>query len=91
MPFANPIERAIHFQKHGHEFGAGSETEYENLADVFMTGPLVLTMRECIRPNGNDRVRVNIANNHFAVGVVQSDIVKTYFIVPSIGYTGRAA
>lgn len=82
MPFASPNERAIHFAKHGHEFGAATEIDYENLADAFMGGPLTLTMRECTRQNGTDRLRVNIANDHFGVAVVARNIVVTYYIVP---------
>ena len=33
--FQNAIERAIHFQKHGHEFGAADEFVYEQIADNF--------------------------------------------------------
>jgi len=82
MPFANSTERTIHFAKHGHEFGAATEIDYENLADAFMGGPLTLTMKECTRPNGTDRLRVNIANDHFGVAVVAGNILVTYYIVP---------
>lgn len=82
MPFANDQERALHFKRHGHEFQAANALEYENMADAFMTAPLAITMRECVRPNGTDRVRINIANKHFGVGVVQSEIVQTFYIVP---------
>jgi hypothetical protein len=82
MPFANDYERDIHFKKHGSEFGAATEIQYEQMADAFMTGPMVLTMRECVRPNGTDRLRINIANKHFGVAVVASAILKTYYIVP---------
>lgn len=82
MPFANPFQRAIHFQKHGHEFAASSAIEYEQMADAFMTSPLLLTMRECIRPGGSDRVRINIANKHFGVAIVSSSVIKTFYIIP---------
>lgn len=82
MPFANADERAMHFQRHGREFGAGTELEYEQMADAFMISPLTLTMRECIRPNRTDRVRINIANNHFGVGVVASAVIRTFYVVP---------
>jgi hypothetical protein len=87
MPFANVLERDIHFKKYGHEFGATDELQYEEMADNFMVAPLTLTMRECTRPNGTDRVRLNIANKHFGVGVVASPIVRTFYGVRSL-FTG---
>lgn len=82
MPFANADEREIHFKKHGYEFNANTALEYEQMADVFMTMPLTLAMRECTRPNGTDRLRINITNSHFGVGVVASDVIQTYYVVP---------
>ena len=82
MPFATEYERAIHFAKHGHEFGDPTEIDYERRADEFMTGPRNLTTRECVRRNGTDRLRLNIANLHFGVAVVAKPIVVTHHIVP---------
>jgi len=82
MPFANTQQRDMHFARHGHEFGAADALQYEQLADAFMIMPLAITMRECIRPNGTDRVRINVANKHFGVGVVSSNVIQTYYIVP---------
>jgi len=89
MPFANAFERDIHFKKHGSDFGAATEIQYEQMADAFMTAPLTLTMRQCVRPNGTDRVRINIANKHFGVGAVASAIIQTYYIVPFHRYVRR--
>jgi hypothetical protein len=75
MPFANAEERSLHFKKHGHEFGATDEVEYEGMADAFMGGPMSITTRECVRPSGNHRVRVNIVHKHFGVAVVNRGIV----------------
>lgn len=82
MPFASALERAIHFKKHGSEFAATTELQYERMADAFMAAPMTLSMRECIRPNGTDRLRINVANNHFGVGIVASPMVRTFYIVP---------
>jgi hypothetical protein len=82
MPFANNLERDLHFERHGPALGAKSAIEYEVMADTFMTRPLTLTMRECIRPNQTDRVRINVANHHFGVGVVASAVIQTYYIAP---------
>jgi hypothetical protein len=54
MPFANELERAIHFAKHGHEFSASTEIDHERVADAFLSRPMTMTMRECIRPNRLD-------------------------------------
>jgi hypothetical protein len=83
MPFADVNQRAIHFAKHGHEFGAADELQYERMADRFLSGPMTMSMRECVRPNGTDRLRVNMANNHFGVAVIACAIIKTYYIVPT--------
>ena len=82
MPFSTAEERAIHFQKHGHEFQAATEVEYEQMADLFMTRAMNITMRECIRPNRTDRLRFDISNDHFGVAIVQTTTLKTYYIVP---------
>jgi hypothetical protein len=82
MPFANPQERAIHFAKHGHEFGASTEIDYERMADTFMSRPMTMTMRECIRPNRTHRLRVDLAKDHFGVAVVSANTVVTYYVVP---------
>lgn len=83
MPFASPDERAIHFARHGHEFGAANEVEYEQMADGFMSQPLTIGMRECTRPNGRDRIRIFLVNAHFGVAVVASTVVRTFYVVPT--------
>jgi hypothetical protein len=82
MPFSSPVERALHFQKYGYQFGAATEAEYEQMADQFMGKPINITMRECIRPNRTDRVRFDVSNDHFGVGIVSTTAVRTYHIVP---------
>jgi hypothetical protein len=82
MPFANAHERSIHFAKHGHEFGASTELDYERMADAFMNRPMTMTMRECIRPNGTRRLRVGLANDHFGAAVVASNTLITYYVLP---------
>ncbi len=47
-----------------------------------MVAPMTIAMRECVRPNGTDRVRMNLTNKHFAVAVVASTIIQTFYIVP---------
>ena len=81
MPFSSAEERAIHFQKHGHEFGATTEIQYEEMADAFMARAMNITMRECIRPNGIDRLRFDISNDNFGVAIVHTATLKTFYIV----------
>lgn len=83
MPFANAEERALHFARHGSALGAATELDYETMAETFMTSPMTITTRECFRQNGIDRLRINVANRHFAVAVVVSDTIRTYYVVPS--------
>lgn len=84
MPFANNFERALHFQKHGHEFGAATETDYERMADAFMFGILVSPVQECTRPNHVDRLRFSDPNRHFGVACVHPEIVRTFYRVSSL-------
>jgi hypothetical protein len=83
MPFANTMERALHFARHGAEFGVADENEYETLADAFMFGALPTDVNECLRPAGIDRLRFKDANRHFGVAVVTSNMVRTFFVVHS--------
>lgn len=46
MPFADANQRAIHFARHGHEFGAADELQYEQMGDGFLAGPITISMRE---------------------------------------------
>lgn len=81
MPFANVLERDIHYAKHGHEFGAANPAEYEQLADAFMYGPATPTTHECTRPQGLDQVRFDFASYHEAVARIAPAFLKTFLIV----------
>ncbi|SRR5258708_35406735 len=84
MPFANNFERALHFQKHGHEFGASTEIDYEQMADAFMFGILAPPAQECTRPNRVDRLRFNNSNRNFGVAHVRPEFLRTFYRVSSI-------
>jgi hypothetical protein len=93
VPFANANQRAIHFARHRHEFGAADEFEYERLADAFMTGPVHIDLYECINPTGtNDRNRLDGSTRHFGVAYGQL-VLRTYHIRDafSIAYRGGPA
>jgi len=81
MPFENATERAIHFAKHGKKFGIADELDYEQLADAFIFGPLLLPTRECIRPSLIDRLRFNGTNRHFGVACVAPEFIRTFYPV----------
>src|SRR6267142_5375187 len=81
MPFATADERDMHFKKYGYQFGAATAVEYEEMAEGFMAKPVNITLWECIRPNGMDRIRFDISNDHFGVGIVATATVRTYHIV----------
>lgn len=83
VPFESPRKREIHFYRHGNEFGAANEFDYERMADAFMSAPSRSDIPECIRRNPtNDLVRLNPRTRHFGVcyGVL---VVKTYYVPPA--------
>ncbi len=80
MPFPDPVQRALHFQRHGNEFGATDEFHYEQMADAFMSQPLHPSLHEGIRLHGaHDRIRLDAITRHFGVayGVLS---IRTYHI-----------
>jgi len=81
MPFVNSWERKIHFLKHGHEFGIGTEEEYEHMADTFMFGGMTPPTQECTRPNLVDRLRFNGTNRHFGVASIAPVFIRTFYPV----------
>jgi hypothetical protein len=80
VPFSTVMKRDIHFQRHGHEFGVATPEEYERMADTFMLGPLNSDTRECIRPNGNLRNRMDFVMFHFGAAEVHRPIIATFYI-----------
>ena len=81
MPFANAIERDMHFSKHGHKFGAADAFEYERMADVFMFGAIGIDTRECIRPGNIDRVRFDFGSHYQGVACIVPEFVRTFYPV----------
>ncbi|HEV2288629.1 MAG TPA: RHS repeat-associated core domain-containing protein [Candidatus Acidoferrales bacterium] len=75
--FADDSSLAAHFEKHGAEFGAKSEGEYEALAKDFLSGPKLEGVLEKVRPNG-DILRYNPATNEFGV-ISKSGAIRTFF------------
>jgi hypothetical protein len=68
VPFTNQTQRAKHFRKHGHEFGAVDEFAYEQMADAFMSQPMHPNLYECVNPTGTrDRNRLDAITRCFGV------------------------
>lgn len=82
VPFETQMDRDIHFQKHGRDFGAADAASYEQMADAFMYGAKNQTTMECRRPNLGDRLRFDRWNRRFACSSVQPDFLRTFYIVP---------
>jgi hypothetical protein len=81
VPFQTPLRRAIHFQRHGHEFGAKDEFEYERMADAFMMRVPSATMQQCFRPAGRDRLRIDHSLRHFGSASVKPEYLHTFHVV----------
>lgn len=79
MPFATVYERDIHFKRHGAEFGAATELEYEAMADRFMLGPMNADTRDCTRPNGDDYLRMELITADFGVTCVSTGFLRTFY------------
>src|ERR1700678_1405893 len=80
VPFANVMQRDIHFKRHGHEFGLTTAAEYEQLADAFMFGAMDADTHECVRPSGSLRDRMNFVTVHFGVAVIVRPALVTFYI-----------
>jgi hypothetical protein len=75
--FSDNEKLNVHYENHGSEFGASSETEYENLARDFLTGPKKDNVLETIRSNG-DILRYGPQSN--TLGVMSKDgNIRTFY------------
>lgn len=81
LPFSDKTELELHFLKHGHKFGLvpGQEADYERMADHFMFGVMTITMQECLRPSGVDRLRLDSAKVYFGVACTVPAFVRTFY------------
>jgi len=67
-----------HFQDHRFDFGADTESEYEELAESFLSNQNNPNILELIRPDNNDIVRFNPETDEF--GILSSDgHIITYY------------
>jgi len=78
VPFANAIQRQLHFVKHGHKFGAVDEFDYERMADTFMSMLMHPNMFECCRAVGTfDRIRLDGLTRFFGVAY-NGTVLRTF-------------
>jgi hypothetical protein len=79
--FLSTWQRSLHFAKHGHEFGALNEFDYEIMAETFMSAIMRPNMRECCRTTGtHDRCRIDGTTRQFGIAY---DVltIRTYYVV----------
>ena len=82
MPFENQMSRDLHFEKHGHEFGAPDAAAYEQMAEEFMFGVRNGATLECTQPNHGCRLRFDQWNRRFgAAQSVAPEFLKTFYRV----------
>jgi hypothetical protein len=74
---ASKCSECPQFRKHGGDFGAQTQAEYEQQAKDFLNGDLNSDTLEKVRPN-NDVVRYNPKTNEFGVKT-SSGTIRTYF------------
>jgi hypothetical protein len=89
VPFQDAMQRAIHFQKHGHEFGAADEFVYEQMADNFMSRALDADTAECVRVARADRVRLGCTLRHFGVACTAPAFVRTFYSISQTKIANR--
>jgi hypothetical protein len=80
VPFLNARLRAIHFIKHGSDFGATNEFDYERMADAFMSAPMHPDLYEGTCSTGtHDRIRLDALTRHYGVAY---DVltIRTYHV-----------
>ncbi len=89
MPFANARQRNIHFQKHGAEFGAATEADYEAMADLFMSGPMNANTKDCTRVACDDYVRMDLVKTDFGVTCISTAFLRTFYKPPAMKIWNR--
>jgi filamentous hemagglutinin len=75
--FADDAKRAAHFARHGTDFGASTEADYEAQASRFLYGPLAPNTLQKLRSAG-DIVRFNPTTGEFRLGT-PSGTIRTYY------------
>jgi pyocin large subunit-like protein len=76
--FASPSDRADHFKKHGMDFGATSQVEYEQMAVAFLNRRKGAHIFVGTRRSNGDIIRFDRISQAFAV-MGHNGIVKTFY------------
>jgi len=82
VPFGSVYQRDIHFQRHGAEFGAATQAEYEAMADLFTSGPMNADSRDCTRhrlDGDEDYVRMDLRRTDFGVNCANRGFLRTFY------------
>ena len=69
---------ADHFARHGSDFGAKTQVEYEKMASSFLTKKRSEEILEKVRPNSGDILRYNPNTNEFGV-LSKEGVIRTYY------------
>jgi hypothetical protein len=75
--FADSARRVTHYGDHAKDFGAATDIQYEQMADIFLGRKAPVGAFECYRIGG-DLVRYNPATNELGV-LSATGIIHTYF------------
>ena len=80
MPFSpyDPTELQEHFERHGQEFSAANQIDYEQMADAFWARVVNPPLHECMRTNGM-KCRYDTQTEEYSV-LAKWGWVVTYFI-----------
>jgi pyocin large subunit-like protein len=83
VPFRNVHELRRHFIRHGEDFDAQSAEEYGSMAEAFMTGPIRIGVKHCVRKSDEAIIRFDPQNFEFGV-MSKTGVIWTYMIVRSL-------
>jgi pyocin large subunit-like protein len=82
------LTRNYHFERHGNEYEAKTESEYENLAIEFREKPLDETTRSFISNDGY-RFKYDESSNDFLITKPDGEIVTLYKPTDGLAYWER--
>ncbi len=66
-----------HYDKHRTDFSVANQSEYEKLADRFLSGPWRADLKQCKRKLG-DLVRYDVATHEFGI-LSATGVIRSYF------------
>ena len=78
LKFQSKIKLLRHFRDHKLEFGCTTPEEYLEVANKFLTSPLVSPAKECINIEG-DIMRYNLTTYELGILDIKRTYIVTYF------------